>query len=255
MSKLMELKEGRIWLAEDHTRILQAVMDNMMLILPHINLRDIIIKNRKPSGAEVLKAASLVRSIDRTIRRDMLQIAEILPEIEQAVRKLPESELAVIKEFDRAVDKAESIEDILLVIRDAHMKCGKEQQYLRMGLDTAARFVWNGIDTIYSPNHEFYRLVSRVGATADPLPELDPVIFEESWWDKVKSVASAIGGALKSFGSYAKDVGVEDVKGAVTGAMAVGAATLDLKAAGIGAVGLGVAASTSKTTDDIIDSI
>lgn len=255
MDKIKGQKESRIWLADDHTRILQAVMDNIMLILPNINLRDFIIKRSKPSGAEVLKAASFVRSIDRTIRRDMLQIAEMLPEIEQAFRKLPKSELVAIKEFDRILDKTESIEDILLVIREARMKCSKEQQSLRIGLDTAAGFIWNGINTIYSPNHEFYRLIIRFEATADPLPESDPIIMEESWWDSVKSAVSAAGSALKKLGNYAKDVATEDVKGAVAGAMGGSVATYTPQGAGSGAVAVGVATSAAKTTSDLIDSI
>lgn len=220
---------------EDHTRIIEAVMENSFHLLRGLDLRKYVKDGQKPSGEEVLQAMLNVDTVDdyRKARiRDVLDVQSILEGVrrdESVSREMDDR----TDEISRAVASEETITEKIERVKDLRrsgdLQRGSSDDEV-LGRDEANEMIdrtaeltiemlRDGQKSIYWPGHEFYSTVQGEGSTTPT--EKRRIVSDTANADTKGLAAGAAGGCAA--GSVAGGVGC--APGAVTGGVG-GAVTL-----------------------------
>jgi hypothetical protein len=144
----------------DHTLIMRAVMDHPMRLLRYVPSKYKSRKGPRPSGGEVLQAALQVEEIDEYTKGRIRMVLDLLPKIEEGMAALPESAKSTVDDLrQRLANK--SVEEKRSVFRDADLRRRHRDDGLAAGMDVAAQILEDGLDSIYSPDHSFYKWVQE----------------------------------------------------------------------------------------------
>src|SRR3712207_2258560 len=76
---------------ENHTRIVEAVMENPMLVIQKLDAKSLISRGERPSSAQVLEAMLKMRTVEEHTKHQIRKVLEILPALEEARHWMPRS--------------------------------------------------------------------------------------------------------------------------------------------------------------------
>lgn len=203
------LQDGTGLRVEDHTAIVGAVMEHPLAIIRHLTTARK--EHRKPTGMEVLQAATQLQDLTPRVRRA----------IETSLRVLRTmADVRPPSEVNTEIDRARNVEELINILKILQYAPEyKRVDGLSVGLDIARRIIEDGQYTIYSPDSAFYQSI----AGGDPL-----VAYSVAKEDAKGAAGGAVGGAMA--GSMAGGGGA--IPGAALGAVAGGAGASVAEAVG-----------------------
>ena len=144
----------------DHTLIVRAVMEHPMQVLRYLPNMYKSKTGGRPSGKEVLQAALQVEQIDDYVKDRIRAVLDLLPKIEEAQAAAPESLKQAVDSLrqqftNKTVDEQRSL------LRDTGLRSRHREDGLADGIEVAARMLEDGLDSIYSPDFSFYKLLQE----------------------------------------------------------------------------------------------
>jgi hypothetical protein len=144
----------------DHTLIMRAVMEHPMQLLRYLPSKYKSKNGSRPPGGEVLQAALHVEEIDDYTKGRIRMVLDLLPKIEEGMAALPESVKRTVDDLRQQMANR-TVEEKRNVFRDAGLRSRHRDDGLTDGMEFAARILEDGLDSIYSPDHSFYKLVQE----------------------------------------------------------------------------------------------
>ncbi len=193
----------------DHTIIMRAIMEHPIQVIRYLPSQYKSKTGPRPSGTEVLQAALQVNQIDSYTKARIRAVLDILPQIEEGHAALPQSVKESVDNLRQQLAN-KTLGEQRGMLRDAGLRSRyREHRGITEGMEIAARFLEDGQDSIYSPDHSFYKLLGE-GQGLSRAAARD-VISDIGSFDTIGATA---GGAI---GSAAGGIG------AAPGAVAAGA--------------------------------
>lgn len=145
---------------KDHTLIMRAIMENPFELLRHIPSKYRSKNGGRPSGTEVLQAALQIEQIEDYTKARIRMVLEGLPELEARQASLPEPAKRAVDDLRQQLAN-KTITEKLSLLRDAGVRSRQRGDGLADGMEVAARILEDGQDSIYSPDHSFYKLLQK----------------------------------------------------------------------------------------------
>lgn len=164
MTKFDYVISSEALMPEAHTRVVRAVMDNALFVLAYLSPATVIATGAKrPSRADILRAALRVDTIDAFTKERMSEVLNVLPTIVKALEELPKDIREDLRAAVRSVDQAKSLSDIRRFLRAPTSKRKYSRiQGLDVGLRACDQMVTLGTRSIYDRHHEFYGLLDAI---------------------------------------------------------------------------------------------
>ncbi|SFN74786.1 hypothetical protein SAMN05216386_1695 [Nitrosospira briensis] len=171
----------------DHTLIVNTVMEHPMQVLRNLPEKH---KTRggRPSGREVLQAALQVEQIDDFVKGRMRAVLDLLPKIEEGQANLPESVKRAAEDLRQQLTN-KSVDEQRRVLRDPDLRSRHRDDGFAEGMEVAARILDDGRDSIYSPDHSFYKLLQQGAPRAAARDSLEDTANADT-------VGAAVGGGV-----------------------------------------------------------
>jgi hypothetical protein len=141
----------------DHTVIIRAIMEHPFAVLRHLPAKYRSKTGGRPSGEEVLRAALQI-DINEYVKNLIRTVLDLWPKIEEAQAALPASRKRVVEELRQQLAN-KTPEEQRNVLRDADLRSRHREDGLAEGMEVAAQMLEDGRDSIYSPDHSFYKLL------------------------------------------------------------------------------------------------
>jgi hypothetical protein len=165
--------EGQPLTPKDHTLIMKAILDHPFQVFKHLP-ENYKVKGGAPSGQVVLQAALEVEEIDRQTKERIRMVLDLLPQLEEAQAAAPGRLKDALEDLRQNLANKSTTEK-LRVLRDQGQRSRfREAGGLEEGMEMAARILEDGQNSIYSPDHSFYRLLQG-GATRAGAKERDVI--------------------------------------------------------------------------------
>ena len=142
----------------DHTLIIREIMDHPLEVIRHLPVKYKSRTGEHPSGGEVLKAALQVEQIDKYVKDRIAKVLELLPRFEEEQSNLPEAVRKSLDDLRQQLTSKTTIDGKSSVFRDSRLRVSHRDDGLAEGMEMAARILEDGKDSIYSPNHSFYKV-------------------------------------------------------------------------------------------------
>jgi hypothetical protein len=185
----------------DHTLIMRAVMEHPMQVLRYLPNKYKVKNGGRPTGAEVLQAASRVEQIDDYTRGRIRIVLEAWPEVEAGLASLPEPVKRGVDDLRQQLAN-KTVTEKRSLLRDSGLRSRHREDGLADGMEVAARMLEDGQDSIYSEDFSFYKMLPSRAAARDAVSDIS----------SGDTIGATAGGAV---GSAAAGVGM--APGAVVG--------------------------------------
>ena len=143
---------------QDHTIIMKAIMEHPLQVIRYLPNRYKSKTGGRPSGGEVLQAALRVDQIDDYTKGRIRAVLELLPEIEARQASLPESLKQAVDDLRQQLAN-KSVAEKRSLLRDSGLRRRYRDDGLADGMEFAAQLLEDGRDSIYSPDHGFYKML------------------------------------------------------------------------------------------------
>jgi ABC-type transporter Mla subunit MlaD len=197
----------------DHTRAIQAIFENSREIM----------RNLRPTPAQVLQAALAVNAIDASTKRVLRQTLAALPGLEQAQQHVPPRLRERLTDLEHALVSTQTVEQTCAVLEGAHHRevTSDEEAAWNKGIEVALAILEDGKETIYSPAFVDDTLrqqgSTRAITTASPVKTIGGA-----------DAAGAVGGAVGAFvtGAAIPAIPVAALFGGVAASLGAGIAVL-----------------------------
>jgi hypothetical protein len=192
---------------EDHTIIMKAIMEHPLQVIRYLPDQYKSKTGPRPSGKEVLQAALQVDQIDNYVKARIRAVLDLLPQIEEGQAALPQSLKQSMDDLRQQLAN-KTVGEQRRLLRDAGLRSRyREYGGVAEGMEVAARIMEDGQDSIYSPDHSFYKLLqegqgSSRAAARDALSDIG----------SMDTIGATVGGATGSLGG-----GIGAAPGAVIG--------------------------------------
>jgi hypothetical protein len=144
----------------DHTLIMSALMEHPLQVLRHLPDRYKSRTSGRPSGKEVLHAAMQVNQINDYVKERIRAVLDLLPKIEERQAALPESLKQAVDGLRQQLSN-KSVQEKGSLLRDVGVRNRHREDGLAEGMEIAAQILEHGQDSIYSPDHSFYKLLQE----------------------------------------------------------------------------------------------
>ena len=189
---------------QDHTTIMKAIMENPLQVIRKLPDQYKSKTARRPSGTEVLQAALQVEEIDNLAKARIRAVLDLLPQIEEGQAELPQSTKKALEGLRQKLAN-KSLDEKRRVFRDPGLRKSHRDDGLAEAMEVAAQILEDGQDSIYAPDHSFYRLLRHGQGSSSARGSLSDLA-------DVDGVGATAGGAV---GAVAGGVGAGP--GAVAG--------------------------------------
>ncbi len=145
----------------DHTIIMRAIMEHPMQVIRYLPSQYKSKTGPRPSGKEVLQAALQVEQIDSYTKARMQAVLDILPQMEEGQAALPDSLKRSLESLRQQLTN-KSVAEQRRTLRDVGFRSQhREHPGVAEGMEVAAQILADGQDSIYSPDHSFYKLLNE----------------------------------------------------------------------------------------------
>jgi hypothetical protein len=149
----------------DHTLIMKAIMEHPTQVFRSLPDKYKSKTGGNPSGKEVLQAALEVEQIDDYTKDRIRAVLDLLPKIEAAQADAPVARKKALDDLRQQLAN-KTIEEQQSLLRNAARRSRNREDGLAEGMEVAARILDDGQDTIYSPDHSFYKLLQEGQGTS-----------------------------------------------------------------------------------------
>ena len=144
---------------EDHTTIMKAIMEHPLQVIRALPTQFKSKTPARPSGREVLQAALQVTQIDNYVKARIRAVLDVLPQIEDGQAALPQAAKKAVDDLRKQLAN-KSVGDQCRLLRDTGLRSRyRDHGGVSEGMEVAARMLEDGEDSIYSPDHSFYKLL------------------------------------------------------------------------------------------------
>jgi hypothetical protein len=227
---------GRVELAaEDHTRIMQAVFDNLFPVLRNLDIRPYVADGEAPTGDAVLEALLTVPDVDDYTKariRDVLAVRRSLTELEESGR-LSATLRARTDQVERLVEETESVSATIDQLESAlsagefrhestesdFLQPADENEFVEHTVELLIELLEDGQKSVYWPNARFYHQFAST-TEESPMSVQRSLVGDIANGDSKGLIGGAAGGCAA--GSLAGGVGCGP--GAAAGGLAGGVA-------------------------------
>jgi hypothetical protein len=147
---------------------MKAIMEHPLQVLRHLP-KKYKTRDGRPPGKEVLQAVLQIDQVDNLVKERIRTVLDLSPKLEEAQAALPESVRQSVESLRQQLTN-KTVRDKRHLLRDSGQRSQHREDGLADAMEAAARILEDGEDSIYSPDHSFYRLLqegrgaARVGA-------------------------------------------------------------------------------------------
>ena len=189
--------------AVDHAIIVNAIMQNIFLLMKKANTTYVNRRQRQLSGIDILTVATHVETIDPGIRQKIQQVLQIYAEANKG--KVPRKPVIVnqITELLESCDNLQEMVDKLQNLKGSLKS--KDTGKVRI-IDYAIQIILTGASNIYDTNNNFYLYADTLKSE-----HTDKKGSKGKFWDAVKRVIKRDVGGGARFGAMGILLGKWDI--------------------------------------------
>lgn len=162
----MESFQGYSLKITDHTLIMRAIVDRILLVVQYLDVP----KGTVPTPIQTIEAALRVRSFDAHTRQLLQQVHDLLPVIEAGKENLPRdftTEMTALQGRLIGLPVTEQL-SVLDQARQAYDDTG----IFAAGIDSATQILRAGADTLYSADSPLMELMEVTATTHSALGDI-----------------------------------------------------------------------------------